>query len=67
MLEWATAGDGPGLALLVDHDDAEREYAYDRDSHFGKLAKGLDEGPKRGWAIVSMKNDWKNIFAFQGK
>ncbi len=62
MLEWTTTGDGPRFALLVHHDDADREYAYDRESHFGKLAKGLDEGPARGWTIVSMKNDWAAIY-----
>ena len=61
MLEWTTSGPGPRLGLLVHHDDAEREWAYDRDSHIGKLARGLDEGPQRGWSIVSMKNDWKTI------
>ena len=62
MLEWTTAGTGPRFALLVHHDDAKREWAYDRDSHIGKLARGLDEGPDRGWLIVSMKNDWRTIF-----
>ncbi len=62
MLEWTTAGKGPRLGLLVHHTDAEREYAYDRDSHFGKLDKGLDEASKRGWIIVDMKNDWDRIF-----
>ncbi|MFN9212691.1 MAG: HAD family hydrolase, partial [Betaproteobacteria bacterium] len=62
MLEWVSAGAGPRLALLVHHDDAEREYAYDRDSPVGRLARGLDEGPRRGWTIVSMKNDWRTIF-----
>lgn len=62
MLEWTTAGRGPRFALLVHHTDAEREWAYDRDSHIGQLARGLDEGPKRGWTIVNMKNDWKVVF-----
>ncbi|PAW71714.1 MAG: haloacid dehalogenase [Verrucomicrobiia bacterium Tous-C5FEB] len=62
MLEWTTAGKGPRLALIVHHDDTQREYAYDRGSHIGKLEKGLDEAPKRGWTIISMKNDWKNIY-----
>lgn len=61
MLEWTTAGPGPRFAMLIHHDDADREWAYDRDSHIGKLDKGLDEGPKRGWTIVSMKNDWNTI------
>ena len=61
MLEWTTAGPGQRFALLVHHDDADREWAYDRDSHIGKLDRGLDEGPKRGWSVVSMKNDWNTI------
>ena len=61
MLEWTTAGPGPRFALLIHHDDADREWAYDRDSHIGKLDRGLDEGPKRGWSVVSMKNDWNTI------
>lgn len=62
MLEWTTTGPGARFGLLVHHTDAEREWAYDRESHVGKLAKGLDEGPKRGWSIASMKDDWKTIF-----
>jgi len=65
MLEWATSGPGRRFGLIVHHDDAEREYAYDRNSHVGRLARGLDEGPKRGWTIVSMKRDWKRIFPWQ--
>lgn len=61
MLEWTTSGKGPRFGLIVRHDDAEREWAYDRESHIGKLARGLDEGPQRGWTIVSMKSDWKTI------
>ena len=62
MLEWTTSGEGARLGILVHHDDADREWAYDRESHVGKLSKGLDEGPKRGWKIISMKNDWKAIY-----
>jgi phosphoglycolate phosphatase-like HAD superfamily hydrolase len=62
MLEWTTAGDGPRLGLLVHHDDPDREAAYDRESSIGRLARGLDEGPKRGWIIVSMKDDWSRVF-----
>jgi hypothetical protein len=62
MLEWVTAGPGARLGLLVHHDDADREYAYDRQSPIGRLRRGLDEGPKRGWTIVSMKRDWKRIY-----
>lgn len=62
MLEWTTAGDGLRFGMLVHHDDAEREFAYDRESHVGKLDRGLDEGPGRGWSIVSMKNDWGKVY-----
>jgi hypothetical protein len=62
MLEWTTAGPGPRFGLIVHHDDAEREFAYDRESSIGKLARGLDEGPGRGWSIVRMKADWKEIY-----
>lgn len=62
MLEWTTAGSGARFAGIIHHTDAEREWAYDRKSHIGKLDRGLDEGPKRGWTIVDMKNDWKRIY-----
>lgn len=65
MLEWVTAGTGPRFGLLVHHDDADREFAYDRASVAGKLDRSLDEAPKHGWTVVSMKNDWKRIFAFE--
>lgn len=64
MLQWTTAGEGPRLGMLIHHTDAEREWAYDRDSHVGKLAKGLDDGPKFGWQIVDMKAEWAKVFAF---
>ncbi|MGH7937782.1 MAG: haloacid dehalogenase-like hydrolase, partial [Bryobacteraceae bacterium] len=62
MLEWTTTGAGPRFGMIIHHTDAAREWAYDRKSTFGKLDRGLDEGPKRGWTIVDMKNDWKTIF-----
>ena len=61
MLEWTTGGDGARFALLVHHDDAEREFAYDRKSHIGTLDKAWDEANARGWTVVSMKDDWKTI------
>ncbi len=62
MLQWTTDGSGPRLALIVHHTDAEREWAYDRTSHVGKLDKAWDEAAARGWTVVSMKDDWKTIF-----
>jgi hypothetical protein len=64
MLRYATAGPGPAarLGLLVHHTDADREYAYDRDSPVGRLARALDEAPARGWVVADMKRDWKAIF-----
>lgn len=62
MLAYTTAGSGLRFGLLVRHDDSEREYAYDRDSLFGKLDKALDEAKARGWTVVDMKRDWKTVF-----
>jgi len=62
MLDWTTAGKGPRLGLIVHHTDAEREYAYDSDSSVGHLDKALDAAPDKGWIVVDMKNDWKEIF-----
>jgi phosphoserine phosphatase len=65
MLEWTTAGSGARFGLFVRHTDAEREYAYDRRSHFGKLDRGLDEAPRRNWVVTSIKDDWKTVFPEQ--
>jgi hypothetical protein len=62
MLEYTTGGPGPRLGLIVHHDDAEREYAYDRKSSIGTLERGLDEAQARGWTVVSMKGDWRRIY-----
>ena len=62
MLQWTTLNSGPRLGLIVHHTDADREWAYDRTSHVGKLDKALDEAPQRGWLVVDMKSDWKTIF-----
>ncbi|RAJ06587.1 haloacid dehalogenase-like hydrolase [Chitinophaga skermanii] len=63
MLQYTTVGE-PGLRLgvIIHHTDAEREWAYDRNTAVGKLDKALDEAPKRGWVVVDMKNDWKTIY-----
>jgi phosphoglycolate phosphatase-like HAD superfamily hydrolase len=65
MLEWTAAGTGARFMGIVHHDDAEREWAYDRQSHVGRLDRAWDEGMRRGWAITSMKRDWKVIFPFE--
>jgi phosphoglycolate phosphatase-like HAD superfamily hydrolase len=71
MLEYTKAGDGARLAMLVLHDDAEREYAYGSaqglpDTKVGTFTQALyDEAKKNGWIVISMKNDLKKIFAFE--
>jgi phosphoserine phosphatase len=62
MLQWTAAGAGSRFCLYVHHTDAVREWAYDRDSHIGRLDKGLDAAKAKGWTVVSMKDDWKTIF-----
>jgi len=62
MLQWTAAGAGPRLALIVHHTDGEREWAYDRESHVGRLDRALDEAAARGWTVVDMKRDWTTIF-----
>jgi hypothetical protein len=64
MLQWTTMTGGRRLGLIVHHTDAEREYAYDRDTSFGRLDKALDAAAINKWTVVDMKNDWKRIFAF---
>jgi hypothetical protein len=65
MLQWTTMSGGVRFGLIVHHTDAEREYAYDRQSHFGKLDKALDAAAVNKWTVVNMKNDWKEVFPFQ--
>jgi phosphoglycolate phosphatase-like HAD superfamily hydrolase len=62
MLEWATAGDGARFALFVHHDDATREYAYDRTDKLQQFNEGWDKAVTKGWSVVSMKYDWKVIY-----
>ena len=64
MLQWTTMSGGRRLGLIVHHTDAEREYAYDRDAHFGKLDTALDAALLNKWAVVDMKKDWNRIFGF---
>ena len=71
MLEWTGAGDGVRLKMLVSHDDPAREYAYGPagglpDTKVGTFSQSMmDEAKARGWTVVSMKNDWRRIFAFE--
>ena len=73
MLEYTKAGDGARLSMLVLHDDAEREYAYGPatglpDTKVGTFTQALyDEAKKNGWTVISMKKDWKQIFAFENE
>ena len=62
MLEWTTSGPGPRFGALVHHTDADREYAYDRESSVGRLDRGLDEAGTRGWVLIDMKRDWKRVY-----
>jgi 2C-methyl-D-erythritol 2,4-cyclodiphosphate synthase len=64
MFQWTAAVGGARFIGLVHHTDAEREWAYDRASSIGRLDKALDEAKARGWTVISMKDDWKRIFAF---
>ena len=71
MIEWATGGTGARLGMIVLHDDAQREFAYgpangQPDSHIGTFTQALyDEAKKQGWTVISIKNDWKRVFAFE--
>ena len=65
MLQWTMAGEGPRFALYVHHTDAEREWAYGRESHIGRLDRGLDEAEANGWTVVDMARDWRVIYPFE--
>jgi phosphoglycolate phosphatase-like HAD superfamily hydrolase len=62
MLQWTTAGEGARLAMIIHHTDAEREWAYDRESLIGTLDKAWDEALVKNWIITDMKRDWSTIF-----
>jgi phosphoglycolate phosphatase-like HAD superfamily hydrolase len=62
MLQWTTAGPGRRFGLIVHHTDAEREWQYDRESHVGRLDRGLDEAEALGWTVVDMARDWSTIY-----
>src|SRR5829696_8944230 len=65
MLEWTRAGVGPRFVAIVHHTDREREWAYDRQSHIGKLDKALDEAIAKRWTVIDMKRDWRTIYPFE--
>jgi hypothetical protein len=65
MLEWTTSAPGPRLGLVVHYTDAALEWAYDRASHVGQLARALDEALRRGWIVVDMKQERSVIYPFQ--
>jgi len=66
MLEWTQSGEGSRLVVLVHHDDAQREFSYGAKSKIGTFSDSLrTEATKQGWVVISMKNDWKRIFAFE--
>ena len=65
MLQWTAAGAGPRFMLYLHHTDSTREWAYDRDSHIGRLDKGLDVALEHGWTVIDMAKDWKVIYPFE--
>ena len=67
MLQWTASNKYKSFMLYVHHTDADREWAYDRDSHIGRLDKGLDQAKKDGWTVIDMKNDWKVIYPYELK
>jgi hypothetical protein len=62
MPEWVTRGPGARYGLILHHDDAEREFAYDRDAGLARLSHGLDEAPLQGWTVARIKTDWELVF-----
>ena len=65
MLQWTASGDGLRFMLYLHHTDSIREWAYDRESHIGRLDKGLNEASEKGWTVTNMKDDWKVIYPFE--
>jgi hypothetical protein len=65
MLQWTTAGTGRRLGVILHHTDAEREWAYDRESHVGRLDKALDMAPGEGWVVIDMAADWEVVYPFE--
>jgi len=67
MMQWTASNDHKSIMIYLHHTDAEREWAYDRNSSIGRLDKGLDEAKSKGWTIADMKKDWKVIYPFELK
>ena len=65
MMQWTASNSHKSFMLYLHHTDADREWAYDRESHIGKLDKGLDQAIKDGWTVIDMKKDWKVIYPFE--
>jgi hypothetical protein len=65
MLQWTCTRQGASLCAYVHHTDAKREWAYDRNSSIGRLAKGLDEAKSQNWTLIDMKEDWNRVFAYE--
>lgn len=62
MLEWTSSGQGERLGMIIHHTDDKREWAYDKDSHIGKLYHAMNDAPQQGWFVVDMKSEWKQIY-----
>lgn len=62
MLQWTAAGEGPRLSILLHHTDGDREWAYDRESHAGRLDRGLEDAASMDWLVIDMKQDWGKVF-----
>ena len=65
MMQWTASNKLNNFMLYVHHTDSIREWAYDRNSHIGRLDKGLDQANKDGWTVIDMKKDWKVIYPFE--
>jgi len=65
MMQYTDSREGSSFMLYLHHTDAEREWAYDRESHIGRLDKGLDEAAEKGWTVIDMKADWKVVYPFE--
>lgn len=64
MLQWTAGGEGDNLMVIIHHTDEVREWAYDKDSHIGRLDKALTEAKDNDWTVVNIKEDWKVVFPF---